>query len=285
VNKTSELLIGGHVSAAGGFYKAVERATAIHATAMQIFGASPRSFQAPLPKPEDIEKYQAALKASPIRAVYLHALYLVNLATADESLFAKSEKSLADHLRIAEALGADGLVFHPGSAKGLTRVEALERQAVALKRILKVVPGQTKLLVENTAGGGDKLGGPLEDLEFLVKKISSPRFGVCLDTAHAFEFGLVKEYSVSECEKLVADLDKKIGLEKLAVIHANDSKTPSSSNSDRHENIGRGEIDLAGFKNLAKVPELRTKPWLLEVPGLDGEGPDAENIRVLKSCF
>lgn len=273
------------MSAAGGFYKAVERATAIGGTAMQIFGASPRSFQAPLPKKEEVEKYQTALKNSPIRAVYLHALYLVNLATADEILFAKSEKSLADHLRIAEALGADGLVFHPGSAKGLSREEALTRQAAALQRILKEVPGRAKLLVENTAGGGDKLGGPLEDLKFLVNQVSSPRFGVCLDTAHAFEYGLVKQYSEAECKKLFADFEKKIGLENLVVIHANDSKTPSASNSDRHENIGQGEIGLPGFKNLAKLEKLRDKTWLLEVPGFSEEGPDAKNVQILRSCF
>lgn len=283
--KKAEFLIGGHVSAAGGFYKAVERAAAIGGTAMQIFGASPRSFQAPLPKPEEVKKYKEALQNSPIRAVYLHALYLVNLATADEMLFAKSEKSLADHLRIAEALGADGLVFHPGSAKGQTREAALVKQAAALRRILEAVPGEAKLLAENTAGGGDKLGGPLEDLEFLLKEVRHPRFGICLDTAHAFEFGLVKSYSVAECEKLVKAIDEKIGLENLAVIHANDSKTPNASNSDRHENIGHGEIGLAGFKNLASQPALRAKPWLLEVPGFKDEGPDAENIRILFSCF
>jgi len=285
VKKTSELLIGGHVSAAGGFYKAVERAVAIDGTAMQIFGASPRSFHAPLPQAEEVSKYRGVLEKSPIKAVYLHALYLVNLATADESLFAKSEKSLADHFRIAEALGADGLVFHPGSAKGLTREEALSRQAEALKRIIKSVPGRAKLLVENTAGGGDKLGGPLEDIEYLVKKVFSPRFGVCLDTAHAFEYGLVKKYSEEECKKLFADFDKKIGLEKLIVIHANDSKTPSASNSDRHENIGKGEIGLAGFKNLAKIEKLREKVWLLEVPGFAEEGPDAKNVQILRNCF
>lgn len=285
MKKASELLIGGHVSAAGGFYKAVERATAMGATAMQIFGASPRSFQAPLPREEDINKYKETLRLSPIREVYLHALYLVNLATADEILFAKSEKSLADHLRIAEALNADGLVFHPGSVKGQTKEAALQKQAAALKRILKAVPGQAKLLVENTAGGGDKLGGPLEDLEFLVKEVGSERFGICLDTAHALEFGLVKKYSATECENLVRQIKNKIGLEKLVVIHANDSKTPAASNSDRHENIGRGEIGLSGFKNLASCPEFRTKPWLLEVPGFQDEGPDAENINILRSCF
>jgi deoxyribonuclease-4 len=252
---------------------------------MQIFGASPRSFHAPLPPTEEIDKYRKALEKSPIRAVYLHALYLVNLATADEALFAKSEKSLADHFRIAEALGADGLVFHPGSAKGLTREEALNRQAEALNRIIKAVPGKTKLLVENTAGGGDKLGGPLEDIEYLIKKVSSSRFGVCLDTAHAFEYGLVKQYSEAECSKLFAEFEKKIGLEKLIVIHANDSKTPSASNADRHENIGQGEIGLMGFKNLAKIEKLREKTWLLEVPGFEDEGPDAKNIQILKSCF
>lgn len=285
MKKTLGLSIGGHVSSAGGFYKAVERATAIGGTAMQIFGASPRSFHAPLPQAEEIKKYREALEKSPIQAVYLHALYLVNLATADEILFAKSEKSLADHFRIAEALGANGLIFHPGSAKGLTREEALNRQAEALKRIIKAVPGRTKLLVENTAGGGDKLGGPLEDIEYLVKKVASLRFGVCLDTAHAFEYGLVKEYSETECKKLFADFEKKIGLENLVVIHANDSKTPSASNSDRHENIGQGEIGLVGFKNLAKLENLRKKTWLLEVPGFEDEGPDAKNVQILKGCF
>ena len=278
-------LIGGHVSAAGGFSRAVERGTAIHASVIQIFGGSPRAFRAALPSASAVAEYRKALTASPIRAVYLHAAYLVNLASPSPDLYEKSLASIIDHLRIAEALGAEGLIFHPGSFGASPRKDAIAQEIEGMREALKAVPGKAKLLVENTAGGGTKIGGTLDDLAALVKPFRTPRVGICFDTAHGLEAGLVPAYTPAGVRAFAREFDTSIGLERLIAIHANDSQTLSGSHHDRHENIGKGEIGLRGFRALAAASEFRTPAWILEVPGFSGEGPDKKNIDILTSCF
>ena len=276
--------IGGHVSVAGGLAKAVARGIEIGATAIQIFGGSPRVFRAALPSASAVAEFRAVLATSPIRAVYLHAAYLVNLASPSDDLYEKSIASLIDHLRIAEAIGADGLIFHPGSRGALDWGTAIKREIAGMRAVLKAVPGRAKLLVENTAGGGTKLGGSFDDLAALTKPFGA-RVGVCLDTAHAFEAGLISAYTPARMKIFVRDFDHAVGIARLVAIHANDSRTAAGSHRDRHENIGEGEIGLAGFRALAAAPEFRKAVWLLEVPGFDGTGPDARNVSILRGCF
>ncbi len=278
-------IIGAHVSTAGGLYMAAQNANRIGAKALQIFGASPRQWQAKIPEKIEIEKYQAEIKKYKLGPVFLHAAYLVNLASPDEMIRAKSLMSLTAHLKIAEVIGAEGLIFHIGSGKEASKEEAMDHIVEGVKKVLKEVPGQAKIILENSAGGGQKLGSNAKEVGRLLGKINSPRAKVCFDTAHAFEAGIIESYSPENIKKLFNEWDREVGLENLAVLHVNDSKTAFNSHNDRHENLGEGFIGLAGFKNLAKEKRITNLPWLLEVPGFANLGPDKNNVEILKNCF
>jgi deoxyribonuclease-4 len=272
-------LIGAHVSVAGGLYKCFENAYRIGAQAVQIFGSSPRAWTTKQPSAQDIETYEEAKRKSEVKAVFLHAPYLVNLATDNDELYEKSIVNLSSHLKIATAIGADGLIFHIGSGENMERVVA------GIKQVLKNVPGKTPLVIENSAAGGKKVGARPEDIGAIMKKVGSSRVKMCLDTAHIFEAGEIESYTPANIKKLLDRIDGSIGLENLVALHANDSKTLFNSHHDRHENIGEGHIGLVGFKNLAKEKRIAHTAWLLEVPGFDGEGPDKKNVDILKKLF
>lgn len=279
--------VGAHVSVAGGLYKGIEKAVAIGAHTIQIFGSSPRQWTTRFPDKHSIDLYKDAIKKSKITSVYLHAPYLVNLGTFKDDHWNKSIKNLIDHLQIAKLINANGLIFHVGtiSTPEESRTLSLERAALGMKEVLKQVKGKTQLIMENSAGGPNKIGYSLEDLAAIFKKVKSSRVKICLDTAHALEAGLIESYSPQLIKKLFDEFDEKIGLEHLSVLHVNDSKTPYNSHHDLHENIGKGHIGLEGFKNLAREKRVRNKPWILEVPGFDHVGPDKKNIELLNSCF
>ena len=150
-----------------------------------------------------------------------------------------------------------------------------------MKEVLKKVPGKTQLILENDAGGGGKVGG-IKEMGEIVKKVGSVRVKVCYDTAHGLEAGLVDKYTPEKVKKLFNEWDKAVGIENIAVIHANDSKTLAGSHHDRHENIGEGEIGVEGFCALVAEKRLKDLPWILEVPGFRGEGSDKENIEILR---
>lgn len=278
--------LGAHVSAQGGFTEALSRAEAMGATAMQIFGSSPRTWSVRMPDEGEVRAFRARLSGSPLRgAVYLHAAYLVNAASVSPDIYRNSVKSLAGHLNIAEMIGAEGLIFHLGSSKGGSREEGIRREAAAIKKVLEEVPGRAMLFMENTAGGGDKIGASIEDSRDLLRAVGSDRLALCFDTAHGFEAGLVPSYTERSIRSLFDAWEKETGAGTIRVIHANDSMTESGSHHDRHENIGEGHIGIKGFKALAGDARLRSIPWILEVPGFDGEGPDRKNLDLLRNCF
>jgi apurinic endonuclease APN1 len=277
-------LLGAHVSAAGGLYKAFENGERIGAECIQIFGASPRSYGAPLPSPDVVKQFKERCKESPIQSVYLHGAYLVNLGSADESILKKSVQNLAAHLEIANLIGAGGLVFHVGSPSGGDRVEALKRAAGAMKEVLKSVKGDSFLVMENS-GSTKKIGGEIADLEWLFNQLNDSRVKVCIDTAHAFESGSIEKYDAKGIKAFFDTWDEAVGIKNIVALHANDSKTPYNSQNDKHENIGDGYIGRAGFEALAREKRLAHTNWFLEVPGIDEQGPDKENMDRLKSCF
>lgn len=280
--------IGAHVSAAGGFRTVPGRAKAIGAEAIQIFGASPRSFAVKAIDPLDAAEYKKGLKEVGVMAVYLHAAYLVNLASPSADARRASAKNLGEHLAIAEALGADGLIFHLGSGKEMPKEKAIDYIAHAMKEILKKVPGKAALVMENSAGGGARIGSLPDDMAAIMRQMTKEelkRIKVCIDTAHSLESGLIESYTPANIRKFVDDWDKAVGIKNIVALHVNDSKTPYNSHHDRHENIGKGCIGLAGFKALAAEKRFHDKAWLLEVPGFDGTGPDAKNIQIVKGCF
>ena len=277
--------IGAHVSAQGGLYKAFENAKNIGASAIQIFGSSPQQWSVRLPKEEDVKKFKIAHKDSGNIPVFLHASYLANLASASEITRANALQSLTGHLKIADAIGAQGLIFHIGSGKDQPKAEAMHLVIEGCQKILKNVSGQTQLILENSSAGGAKLGSTPQEIGQIFKKIKSPRAKVCFDTAHAFEAGVIEYDSLEKIKKTFDEWEEHVGLENIVAIHANDSKTAFNSHNDRHENIGEGHIGLKGFQNLTREKRLCDKVWLLEVPGFNDTGPDAKNIQILKSCF
>lgn len=278
--------IGGHVSAAGGLWKAFENADTIGAETIQIFGASPQSYAFKLPDKETVTKFKTAWEKSMVKSVFLHGTYLVNLASPDPLARKRSAANLKGHLIIARALKANGLIFHVGSGKNsMSKEEALKLAAHEMKEVLKAVPGDTMLIIENAAGGGDKVGATPENVGALMRLIKSPRVKVCIDTAHAFEAGLIEKYEPREIKAFLDEWDKEVGLKNVVALHVNDSKTAFNSRHDRHENIGEGFIGLNSFKNLAKEKRLWDKAWILEVPGFEDMGPDKRNVEILKGCF
>src|SRR3989344_1591999 len=276
--------IGGHVSTAGGLFNAFINADKIGAETVQIFGASPRQWLVPVLSKTDIEKYHRFRQEGKVKAVYLHGAYLPNLASPDQNIFAKSVENLRAHFEIVNKLEAQGLIFHVGSGKETSKSEAMKQAVKAMKEILKAVPGSAYLIMENSASG-KKIGAWPEEMRIMLEGINSPRIKICIDTAHAFEAGLIEHYTPKGVKKFFDQWDKAVGIENIVAFHVNDSKTVFNSHHDRHENIGQGYIGLEGFRNFAKEKRTLDKDWLLEVPGFDNTGPDKENIEILKSLF
>ncbi|MEK7193451.1 MAG: deoxyribonuclease IV [Patescibacteria group bacterium] len=277
--------IGGHVSASGGLSKTIENAEKIGANAIQFFGSSPRQWRVTKHFGDDIAAFRLALKKSPIKQVFLHAPYLINLASPAEDSRARSRNLLTDHFKIAEAIGAQGLIFHIGSRKGLSKEQAEKIIVRELRETLRGVSGKSFLVIENSAGGGESVGSTLEEIASIMKAVDSGRLMMCLDTAHAFESGMIPGYTEETVKELAGKIKKTVGFHRLVALHVNDSKTVFNSHHDRHENIGKGYIGLEGFQALARHKIFKKKPWILEVPGFDGNGPDKKNVDILKSCF
>ncbi len=285
IKKKDSPWIGAHVGRNGSLASTIDAAEAIGATAIQIFGSSPRVWRTMMPKADDVAAFKERREKSAVRAVFLHAAYLVNLASASADLYAFSTQSLIDHLKIADMIGAEGLIFHLGSHKGGDRDEAFAHEIAAMKRVLESVPGSTKLIMENTAGGGDKIGASIEDVARIYHAMKSDRVKICYDTAHGFEAGLVSEYTPDSVKKLFDAWEKAVGMDAFAALHANDSKTLTGSHHDQHQNIGEGHIGIKGFDALCADTRLRALPWLLETPGFDGNGPDKKNVDTLRARF
>jgi deoxyribonuclease-4 len=277
--------IGAHVSAAGGLHNCFTHAKKIGAECIQIFGVSPRQWQVVMPTDEIVKKFKQEQKKSGVKPVFLHASYLVNLASPENRLHYGSISHLAQELKIAKLLGAQGLIFHLGSAKEGPKEDGIERLISGMKEVLKKVPGKAQLIMENTAGGGNKIGSALEEIGKVFRGVKSSRVKICIDTAHGFEAGVFKDFSKNDLDSFAKKADKEFGVKNIVALHVNDSWSKHDSHHDRHENIGAGEIGLKGFQNLAKHSQFNKLPWILEVPGFGGEGPDKKNIEILKGLF
>ncbi len=278
------MLVGAHVSTRGGILSAIDRALAIGADVFQTHPTSAQQWR-PLRLDEvTLTAYREQYARSGLRGHYLHAVYLVNLATDRESLLVQSIGSLVHYMELAELLGADGVVFHTGSHLGAGFATRRDQVAAALREVLERTPGsRAALLVENSAGAGGCVGCSFDEVGQIVRAVDSSRVGVCLDTQHMFASG----YDVRTAEAAAATLDRfaaDVGFDHLRLVHANDSRTPLGSSVDRHANIGEGEMGIDSFRNLLTDPRLRAVPWLLEVPGEARGGPDLVNINRIRKC-
>ena len=274
--------VGAHVSTAGHIDVALENAQGIGAEAVQIFGAAPQQWRRKVHQPAEIAAFRRGMEEAGIGPNYIHAIYLINLATADPQLLERGVGALTADLRLGSELGIAGVIFHVGSHKGAGFAAVLPQIVDAMKLVLDQSPDDVWLCIENNAGTGNSVGSRFEEIGAILNGVGSGRVKTCLDTCHAHSAG----YNLMEKETLAAALeefDREIGLDNLVAVHANDSKTPFASGRDRHENIGRGSIGLAGFENLLHHPALARATWLLEVPGFEGGGPDALNVEILQA--
>lgn len=274
------MLIGAHVSPAGGPANAVTRGEERGCRSIQIFNQSPRMWKARVYSDDEVSAFHEAMKASYcVEALVIHAVYLLNCASEDPEIRGKSLESLKVALNAGAQLGAVGVVLHPGSAlkDGGPPEEAIKRAAEVIKEALK--ESETcPLLLEDTAGAGGTLGRSFEELAALIEGAGGgKRLGVCLDSCHLFASG----YDVRTAESLrgvIDEFDKVVGCDRLGALHVNDSMTPLGSNRDRHTNLGDGEIGLEGMIAFLSEPRFEGLPVIFEGPGRLGKGVEAVDM-------
>jgi deoxyribonuclease-4 len=272
---------GAHMSSSGGIDSAIDRIVGVGGDCVQVFTQSPRMWRPTDHKPETIERFHEKRREAGIGGVVCHALYLVNLAAPDDEIYEKSIKAMSSTVDTACAIGADGVIFHVGSHLGAGFEVGLERTCAALSQILERCEGDTWLLMENSAGAGATIGRSLEELAVLLERLDHhPRLGVCLDSCHLYVSG----YDVTDraaVDAMVAELDERIGRDRLRALHVNDSAAELGSNRDRHANIGEGLMgeNLGAFLS---HPAFQHLSAYLEVPGENKTGPNANEIQKLR---
>ena len=275
-------MIGAHVEARKGLWNAFPNAAALGADAIQVHPTPPGFWGSPKPTDEDVERFREEYAAAGRPPFYFHAVYLINLASDDPKVHPRSESTLAGYLAAADRLGIDGVIFHVGSHRGTGFEAALpgitERMRSALER---ADPKHSRLLIENNAGTGGCVGARFEEIRAMIDAVADERVRSCFDTCHAFASGYDLR-TPDEAKAVIDDWERIVGLDRLEAIHCNDSMTGLGSNRDRHQNIGRGEIGEPGFQALLHDPRLAKVPFILEVPGFAGLGPDAENVAILR---
>lgn len=274
---------GTHASASGGVDKALQRAVDVGATSAQIFTKNERQWRAKPLDPDVVERFHAERERTGIRRIVSHASYLINLASPKDDLIEKSMGGFTDELERAHTLGLQGVVLHPGAHTGSGVEAGIDAIADSLNRLHDQLPHITsKTLLETTAGQGTTLGRTFEEIGSIIDRIEAKdRIGVCLDTCHILAAG----YDIRTAEgyaRVMDDFDRILGIEKLYVIHLNDSKMPLGSNRDRHEHIGDGEVGLDGFRALVNDARLSGVPGILETEK-DADGDhDRRNLELLR---
>jgi deoxyribonuclease IV len=273
------MLIGAHVSPAGGLPKAIERGTERGCRAIQIFNQSPRMWRPTSYSDEDVAAFREAMAASEINAVLIHAVYLLNCASDEAEIREKSLTSLTHSLRTGQRIGAAGVVLHPGSAKTGHVGQAIERAGETIARALADSEG-CELHLENTAGAGGTLGRSFEELAELIEAAGAdPRLGVCLDSCHLLASG----YDIRTpkgMDAVVREAVAALGKGRIRSLHLNDSQTPLGSNRDKHANLGDGELGEDGCAAFLSAPGLQQLPCVLETPGHDKNGPDRAEVEL-----
>lgn len=274
-------LLGAHVSIAGGLHRAFDRALEATCDAMQVFNKANHQWAARDLEAGELELWFEAMMETGVLVACSHNSYLINLATPDAQLREKSCRSFREEVERCHVLGIPNLVFHPGAHLGSGVDAGVARIAEACNRVFDELPGsEVVLCLETTAGTGTHLGARFEELAAIIDRVDNrAMMGVCLDTCHVFAAG----YDLAGAEGYAGMMDRlaeTVGLERLKVLHVNDSKTPLGSRRDRHEHIGAGCIGLRGFRNVLADPRLRGLPMILETP----KGPDlAEDVMNLET--
>jgi deoxyribonuclease-4 len=272
------VLFGAHCS--GGIKKALGKGAEMGADTVQLFVQSPRTWRFPNHTEEDLASFRAQRDEADVPA-FVHALYLVNLAAPDDDIYGKSVETMRSTMDAARGIDSEGVVFHVGSHLGAGFDAGLERVVPALAQVLERCNERTWLLMENSAGAGGTIGRSLDELAVIFDALGRhERFGICLDSCHLYVSG-IDVTDRAALDRLLEEMDERIGLDRLRLLHANDAKAPLGSNRDRHDNIGDGVMG-EGLGVFLAHPSLQDLPVVLEVPGADGHGPNAEEIRKLR---
>jgi deoxyribonuclease-4 len=276
------MLIGAHVSTAGGLAKAVERGQERGCESIQIFNQSPRMWRPTKHGEADFAEFRERMAASKsVEAVIIHAVYLINCATKDKELRKKSLASLTHALRIGDAIGAKGVVLHPGSQKTDPLKPSLKRAAKVIAAALEETDS-CPLLIEQTAGHKGLLARDFDQTAELIELAGGgKRFGLCLDSCHLF----VQGYDITDEAHLAAVLDEadaKVGIDRLGAVHVNDAAAPLGSCRDRHANLGQGEMGKRGLAAFLSEPRFEGLPATLETPGPEKKGSDRKEVTLAK---
>ena len=278
------MLFGAHESIAGGIFKAVYRGQQATCDTIQIFNKSNNQWRAKKLDDDEIERFFEAIDETGVTVACSHTSYLINIASPDEALNEKSFKSLREEMERCEILKIPHLVMHPGSHVGSGEEVGLDKIAENLNRLFDSLrSNRVVICLEATAGQGSNLGYSFEQLVYIIEKVDNKgQMGVCLDTCHIFTAG----YPLTEpkdYKKTMKAFDNIVGLERLKIIHVNDSLKEFASHRDRHEHIGRGFIGLEGFRNLVNDRRLKKIPMILETPKGEDLREDIENLKILRS--
>lgn len=282
--RAEDLRLGCHVKISGGLLKAVDRALERGCRTFQIFLSNPRGWKGSDELPRELEEFGLRCEEEGLEPVFIHTIYLVNLASPSEEVLEKSIAAVVANLRAAEVLGEAAVVTHLGSHGGAGLEEGIRRVVGGLRRIMDLFEGSASLLLETTAGSGDTMGHSFSQLGRIIGELGDdPRLGVCLDTCHVFAAG----YDVRTrdgLESTLQELEKEVGPQRLRLVHANDSRGKMGSRVDRHMHLGEGEIGVEGFRVMLAHPVLRGVPWILETPEMTVEA-DVRNLRLLLSLY
>ncbi len=271
------MLIGAHVSPAGGPANAVTRGEERACRSIQIFNQSPRAWRPREYSEEEVAAFHEAMGSSEVDALLIHAVYLLNCASDDEEIRDKSLTALIHALRGGQALGAVGVVLHPGSAKSGEVPPAIERAGKVIQEALKESEG-CSLHLEDTAGAGGTLGRSFEELAALIEACGGgERLGVCLDSCHLHASGYDMR-TADSISDVLDEFDRIVGLDRLQSLHVNDSVNPLGSNRDRHVNLGEGEIGPEGMAAFLSEPRFDGLPVVFEGPGHQGKNVEREDI-------
>jgi deoxyribonuclease IV len=273
--------IGAHVRTAGGVQNAIGHAEEMGAEAIQIFSGAPYAWKRKNYSQAEVDAYGKRVEETGIEPCFIHGLYLVNLASADAALLARSHDALVGDMKAASLINARGVIFHIGSHMGAGYDASVNQVVEQVQRVVEDTPDDAWLILENAAGMGGAIGSKFGELGRIIREAGSDRVKVCLDTQHSFAAGHDVKTRAG-LDKMLEEFDREVGLGRLVAVHANDSKIALGGGVDRHANIGEGEIGRDGFINILSHPAFAEIPFLLEVPGIEDHGPDKENVERLK---
>lgn len=282
---------GAHVSITGGLPKAVDRAVGMGAECLQIFSSPPLQWLDPRQSPEAIQEFNHLTTKESLGPVFVHAKYLINLASPNPVLVRKSVEAIGADFRLVSQINAVGVIVHLGSHLGQGYQKVKDQLAGSIREILAQTPDQGMFIIENSAGQRGKICSHIDEIYDLLSLFKTDRFGIqaqrlaiCLDSCHLWTAG----YDLKDKESLntlVNQLAQMNLLERTVALHVNDSRDPLGSGRDRHANLGEGEIGLKGLKNFVTHEKFIHLPKIIETPGFAAQGPDAENIEILKSLI